>query len=118
MIGITTFSQTVHAASSLAAEVFIHLDLPIQQLAGLLIIIAVTVIQDGRLTDGHANDRAVLVGASCPEPVPGLGWSEQNRGNVVDLVGGLSAGALLGRSASTAPALTSVHDQNEKEDKE
>lgn len=104
--------------STLAAEVIIQLNLPIQELDRLLVIFTVAVIQDGRLPDGHPDNRAMLVGTRCPEPVPGLRWSEQNRWNVVDLVGGLSAGAFLRRPATTAPALTSVEDQSEEEDEE
>lgn len=114
----SSFAQTVHAAGSLAAEVLVHLNLAIQELAGLLVVVAVAVVQDGSLSDGHADDRAVLVSAGCPEPVPGLGWSEQDRRDVVDLVRGLSAGALLGSSAATAPTLASVKDQGEEEDEE
>lgn len=94
------------------------MNLPVQELAGLLVVFAVAVVQDGRLTDSHADDRAVLVGARCPEPVPRLGWSEQNRRDVVDLVGGFSAGTFLGRPTATAPTLPSVQDQGEEEDEE
>lgn len=73
-----SFPETVHAACTLAAEVLVHLDLPVQKLDGLLVVFAITVVQDGRLPDGHSDDRTVLVGTWRPEPIPGLRWSKQN----------------------------------------
>lgn len=54
----------------------------------------------------------------CPEPISRLRWSEENRRDVVDLVGGLSAGTLLGRSTATAPTLPSIQHQSEEQDEQ
>lgn len=119
MIPITSsFPETVHAESTLAAEILVHLNFPVHELYGLLVVFTVAVVQDGRLSNGHADHRAVLVGTRRPEPVPGLRWSEQNWRDVVNLVCGLSAGAFLGCPTAPAPTLTSIEDQSEEQDEE
>lgn len=105
------------------------LDLPVVQLvvelvgrgvvrvsAGVLLV-AVVVIEDGGLADGHADDRApVLVCVpGTPVAVPALG-PEQNGGDVVDLMGGLGARALLGDAATLAPPVARIQDEGEEED--
>lgn len=112
------FPQTVHAASSLTAHVIVQMNLPVQQLSRLLVLLAVAVVQDGRLADGHADDRGVLEGSGATETVTTLRGSQQNGGDVVDLMSGLGAGALLRSAATPTPALTGVQDQREEKDEE
>lgn len=80
-------------------------------------VIAVIIIEYGGLANRHADHRAaVLVGASrAPVAVAAL-RTEQNRGDVVDLVGGLGAGALLRDTPTLAPSVTGVQDKREEED--
>lgn len=81
-----------------------------------VVLVAVVIIKNGGLADGHTNDGAsMLVCASrAPVAVTALG-SEQNRGNVVDLVGGLRARALLGDAATLAPSVAGIQDEGEEE---
>ena len=83
----------------------------------LIVLITVIVIKDGGLPDGHANNRTVLELPGAPEAVPTLG-PQQHRGDVVDLMGGLCAGAFLGDTSALAPAVTCVQHQGEEEDEE
>ena len=87
-----------------------------------VVLVAVVVVQDGGLADGHADDRvAVLVLAPGRGPpavaVPALG-PQQHRGDVVDLVRGLGAGTLLRHAAPLAPAVAGVEHQGEEKDEE
>lgn len=81
-----------------------------------VLLITVVIIKNGGLADGHTNNRAsMLVCASrSPVAVTTLG-SKQNRGNVVDLMGGLSAGTLLGDTATLAPSVAGIQDEGEEE---
>lgn len=81
-----------------------------------VLLITVVVIKNRGLADRHTNNRAsMLVCASrAPVAVTTLG-SEQNRGNVVDLMGGLGAGALLGDTAALAPSVAGIQDKGEEE---
>lgn len=84
-----------------------------------VVVIAVVVIENGRLADGHPDDgAAVLVGAAgAPVAVAAL-RSQQDRRDVVNLVGGLGAGALLRDTAPLAPPVAGVQDKGEEEDEE
>lgn len=81
-----------------------------------VVLVAVVVVQDRGLADGHADDgAAVLVGVpGAPVAVAAL-RSEQDGGDVVDLVGGLRAGALLRDAAALAPSVAGVQHQGEEE---
>lgn len=89
----------------------------VMRVSTLVILIAVVIIQDGRLSNGHADDGASML--VCPSgasvAVAALG-PQQHRGNVVDLMSGLSAGALLRDSAPLAPPVARVQDEGEEED--
>lgn len=91
----------------------------VERMAALLVLIAVVVVEDGGLTDGHADDgAAVLVGvAGAPVTVATL-WPQQHRRDIVDLVGGLGAGALLGYAPTLAPSVAGVQHKGEEEDQE
>ena len=91
----------------------------VQRVSPLVVLVAVVVVQDGGLADGHADDgAAVLVGAPrAPVAVAALG-PEQDGGDVVDLVSGLGAGALLGDAAPLAPPVAGVQHQGEEENQE
>lgn len=57
----------------------------------------------------------MLMSASrAPVAVTALG-SKQNRGNVMDLVGGLGAGTLLGDTATLAPSMACIQNKGEEE---
>lgn len=57
----------------------------------------------------------MLVSASrAPVAVTALG-SQQNRRNIVDLMGSLGAGALLGDAAALAPSVAGIEDEGEEE---
>lgn len=84
-----------------------------------VLLVTVIIIENGSLADGHANDGAsVLVRTSrAPVTVTALG-SEQNRGDVVDFVGGLCACTLLGDTPALAPSVTGIQDESEEENQE
>lgn len=88
----------------------------VQRVSTWVVFVAVVIIKYGGLADGHTDDRApVLVCVSrAPVAVTALG-SKQDRGNVVDLVGGLRACALLGDTATLAPSVAGVQDEGEEE---
>lgn len=108
------FPQTVHAVGPLAAQVIFQMCFPIQQMSRLLVLFTIAVVKDGRLADGHANDRAVLERSGPAEAVPGLRRAQENGRDVVNLMRGLSAGTLLRGPAAPAPALTGVEYQREE----
>lgn len=126
MLEVVFLAQDVRVSD---AEVLV--DLPIAQLGVELVgrgvqrvparvlLVAVVVVENGRLADGHADDgAAVLVCVPrAPVAVAALG-SEQHRGDVVDLVSRLGAGALLRDAPSLAPAMAGVQDEGEEEDQE
>lgn len=78
----------------------------------LLLLLVLVVVQDGGLSDGHPNDGVVGLQARVAEVLPGLG-AQQHRGDVVDLVGGLGAGALLRDAAALVPAPLGVQGHHE-----
>ena len=81
-----------------------------------IILIAVIVVEDGCLTNGHANDGAtLLVGVSGATVTVSALWPEQDRGDVVDLMCSLSARTLLWNTATFAPPMTSVKNQSEEQ---
>lgn len=110
------------------ADAVVLLGLPIAQLAVELVgcgvhgvsarfvLITVVIVEDGGFPDGHADDRVpVLVRASgAPVAVAAL-RPEQDGGNVVDFVGGLGAGTLLGDASALAPPVAGVQDEREEE---
>lgn len=81
----------------------------VKRVPALVLLVAVVIVENGGLADGHADDgAAVLVGAPRgPVAVAAL-RSEQDGGDVVDLVGGLGAGAFLGDAATLAPPVAGV----------
>lgn len=87
--------------------------------AVVVVLVAVVVVQNGGLADGHPDDgAAVLVRApGAAVAVAGL-RPQQDGGDVVDLVGGLCAGALLGDAAALAPSVAGVQHEGEEEDQE
>ena len=91
----------------------------VERVSPLVVLVAVVVVQDGGLADGHADDgAAVLVGATrAPVAVAAL-RPQQDGGDVVDLVSGLGAGALLGDAAPLAPPVAGVQHQGEEENQE
>lgn len=91
----------------------------VKRVTAWVLLVAVVIIEDRGLADGHTYDRApVLVCASrAPVAVAALG-SQQNRGDVVDLVRGLRAGALLGDAATLAPSVARIQNEGEEEDQE
>lgn len=74
-----------------------------------VLLVTVVIIKNGGLTYGHSNDRAsMLVCVSrAPVAVTALG-SKQNRRNVVDLMGGLGTGTLLGDTTALAPSVACI----------
>lgn len=81
-----------------------------------LVLIAVVVVQDGRLSNGHANDgAAVLVVATAGAAVAVATLRpQQHGGNVVDLVRGLCARALLRDASALAPPVAGIEDKGEE----
>lgn len=84
-----------------------------------ILLVTVVIIKNRGFADGHTNDRAsMLVRASrAPVAVTALG-SEQNRGNVVDLMGGFCACALLWDTATLAPSVAGIQDEGKEENQE
>lgn len=88
----------------------------------VLLFFIVIVIQDGGLADGHADDGVVGLQPGGAEALAGLG-AQQHRGDVVDLVRGFRAGALLGDAAALLPAPLGVqrhceHQQQQQQSNE
>lgn len=90
----------------------------VERVSAWLVLVAVVVVQDGRLSDGHADDgAAVLVVATARATVAVTALRpQQHRGNVVDLVRGLGAGTLLRDAAALAPSVAGIEDEGEEED--
>lgn len=85
----------------------------------VVVLVAVVVVQDGGLADRHPDDgAAVLVRAAGGAVAVAALRPQQDGGDVVDLVGGLRAGALLGDTATLAPSVAGVQDEGEEEDQE
>lgn len=91
----------------------------VERVPAVVVLVAVVVVQNGGLADGHPDDgAAVLVRApGAAVAVAGL-RPQQDRGDVVDLVGGLCAGALLGDAAALAPSVAGVQHEGEEKDQE
>lgn len=91
----------------------------VERVPAVVVLVAVVVVQNGGLADGHPDDgAAVLVRAPrAAVAVAGL-RTQQDGGYVVDLVGGLCAGALLGDAAALAPSVAGVQHEGEEEDQE
>lgn len=76
-----------------------------------VVLVAIVIVEDGRLSDGHADDgAAVLVRAARASVAVAALGAQQYRRDVVNLVGGLRAGALLGDPATLAPSVAGVQD--------
>lgn len=91
----------------------------VERVPAVVVLIAVVVVQDGGLTDRHPNDgAAVLVRAAGAAVAVTALRPQQNGGDVVDLMGSLRAGALLGDTATFAPSVTGVQDEGEEKDQE
>lgn len=134
---LTSFIETVlqfviraHVRAS-AIQPVVLVELPVVQLVvelvgggvervpAVVVLIAVIVVQDGGLADGHPDDGgAVLVRAAGAAVAVAALRPQQDGGDVVDLVGGLRAGALLRNTATLAPSVAGVQDQGEEEDQE
>lgn len=84
---------------------------------GLLLLLVLVVVQDGGLADGHPDDRVVGLEARVAETLTGLG-AQQHRGDVVDLVGGLRAGALLRDAAALVPAPLGIQSHHEDQEEQ
>lgn len=97
--------------SHLAAELVLTRDVvgPPGQVVLLFVVI---VIQDGRLADGHADDRVMRLQPGGAEAFPGR-RAQQHRRDVVNLVGGFRAGALLGDATPLLPAPLGVQRHRE-----
>lgn len=91
----------------------------VERMPTVVVLVAVVIIQDGGLADGHPNDGAAMLvrAAGATVAVTAL-RPQQDGGDVVDLVGGLRAGALLGNTATLAPSVAGVQDEGEEEDQE
>lgn len=134
---LTSFIETVlqfviraHVSAS-AIQPVVLVELPVVQLVvelvgggvervpAVVVLVAVIVVQDGGLADGHPDDGgAVLVRAAGAAVAVAALRPQQDGGDVVDLVGGLRAGALLRNTATLAPSVAGVQDQGEEEEEE
>lgn len=91
----------------------------VERVAAVLVLLAVVIVQNGGLADGHPDDgAAVLVRAAGAAVAVAALRPQQDGGDVVDLVGGLRAGALLGDAAALAPSVAGVQDEGEEKDQE
>lgn len=90
----------------------------VERVSTRLVLITVVVVQDGRLSDGHADDGAavLVVAASRAAVAVAALRPQQHRGDVVDLVRGLGAGALLRDAAALAPSVAGIEDEGEEKD--
>lgn len=105
--------QRVQGAGDLAGEVLpaIHaLALEVVPQVGDVVLVA---IQDGGLADAERPAGVVALYAGIAQALPPVA-SDQHRGDVVDLIGRLGAGALLGlrHPAPLAPPPAGVEDHH------
>lgn len=134
---LTSFIETVfqlvvraHVRAS-AIQPVVLVELPVVQLVvelagggvervpAVIVLVAVVVVQDGGLADGHPDDGAAMLVRTAGAAVAIAALRpQQDGGDVVDLVGGLRAGALLGDTATLAPPVAGVQDEREEEDQE
>lgn len=78
----------------------------------VVLLFVVVVIQDGRLANGHADDGVMRLQPGGAEAFPGRRAQQHGR-DVVDLVGGFRAGALLRDAAPLLPAPLGVQRHRE-----
>lgn len=91
----------------------------VERVPAVLLLVAVVIVQNGGLADGHPDDGgAVLVRAAGAAVAVAALRPQQDGGDVVDLVGGLRAGALLGDAAALTPSVAGVQDEGEEKDQE
>lgn len=81
--------------------------------------VVLVAVQDGRLSDAEGAAGVVALHPGVPQALPPVA-PDQHRGDVVDLVGSLGAGAFLGlrHPAPLAPAPACVEDHHQAEDGE
>lgn len=81
--------------------------------------VVLVAVQDGGLTDAERPAGVVALHAGIAQALPPVA-PDQHRGDVVDLIGCLSTGALLGlwHPAPLAPSPTGVEDHHQAEDGE
>lgn len=104
-------AQAVQGVGHLAAKLVLAGDV-IGPPGRVLLLFIVIVIQDGGLPDGHADHGVVGLQPGGTEAFAGLG-AQQHRRDVVDLVRGFRAGALLGDAATLLPAPLGVQRHRE-----
>ena len=104
-------AQAVQGVGHLTAKLILTGDV-VGPPGRVLLLLVVIVIQDGGLPDGHADDGIVGLQPGGAEAFPGLG-AQQHGGDVVDLVSGFRAGALLGDAATLLPAPLGVQRHSE-----
>lgn len=126
MLNIILFAHGVRVPSDVKS--IIIQDFPVAELVELVgrgvqrvpasvLVVTVVIIEDGRFPNGHSDDGAAVLVISSGAPVAVATLrTEQDGGNVVDLVGGLGAGALLGDATTLAPSVAGVQDKGEEED--
>lgn len=109
--------QGVQGASGLAGKVLpsIHA-LPLQVVAQVCDVVLIA-IQDGCLPDAQGAAGVVALHAGIAQTLPPMP-ADQHRWNVVNLIGCLSTGTLLGLGdpAALAPAPASVQDHYQAQD--
>lgn len=81
------------------------------------LVITVVIVKNWSLTNRHSNDRAAMLVCASRTPITVTALrSEQNGGNVVDLMCGLGTCTLLGDTATLAPSMAGIQHKGEKED--
>lgn len=131
MLHVVLFAHHVRVAADADVHPVVVQDLPVahlvvelvgrgvQRVPAGVVLVAVVVVEDGGLADGHPDDgAAVLVGVAGAAVAVAALRPQQDGGDVVDLVGGLGAGALLGDAAALAPPVAGVQDEGEEEDQQ
>lgn len=104
-------AQAVQRVGHLAAKLVLPGDV-VGPPGWVLLLLIVIVIQDGGLPDGHADDGIVGLQPGGAEAFPGLG-TQQHRRDVVDLMRGFRAGALLRDATTFLPAPLGIQRHGE-----
>lgn len=104
-------AQTVQAVGHLASKLLLPGDM-VGPPGKVLLLLIVIIIQDGGLPDGHSNDRIVSLQPRGAEAFPGLGPQQHGR-DVVNLMRGFRACALLGDATALLPAPLGVQSHSE-----
>lgn len=88
----------------------------VKRVSNSILVIAIVIIKNGSLANRHSDDRAAMLVSAPGAPVTVTALrTQQDGGDVVDLMGGFCAGTFLWNPATLTPSMTGIQDQGEEE---